>query len=258
MAGNVPVLNLASGASYGWTLTPDAISNPDDVRFLRRIASYCLTTTCRDSLALRLFRDIGVDCELIPCSALLAPFERGVADQAGSYILANVMKLAGHYDYGQKIDVSKWLGTVSRAIRELSRRHTVRMLCHSEEEFALAASIAPDCERLFPQSEAEYYDLVRGAKTALCNRVHAAVYLAGIGVPSVTICNDTRMLILSPLDLPHHFIEDVSADQLIEEVETQIACRRTEGDRLHDLKMATFARYTSILERTFKEKYFLP
>ena len=40
MGGDVPVLNLAAGASYGWKLTPDTIGNPEDVRFLRRIADY--------------------------------------------------------------------------------------------------------------------------------------------------------------------------------------------------------------------------
>lgn len=243
----IPVLNLAAGACYPWERQPTTIESAADSAYLRRIHSYCRTTTVRDTLALSLYDLLGKQVRLIPCSALLAAGSEKAPAKAGSLILLNYMTGGGHYDWDQNIDAAQWARTMTDLTERLSKRHPVAFLCHNEREAQLARQLAPSVPRLLPSTTKEYMAVVSGAAAAVCNRLHASVALAGLGIPSVAVGNDTRLLMVAQLGLPIHYVKDVRAALLEDQIEGLLATRSSERERLLDLKDHTFKEYRNTI-----------
>ncbi len=49
----------------------------------------------------------------------------------------------------------------------------------------------PACPGSGLKTPQEYFEAVTTAKAALCNRMHAAVGLAGLGIPAIAVGSDT-------------------------------------------------------------------
>ena len=93
----------------------------------------------------------------------------------------------------------------------------------------------------------EYFEFVRPTAFAVLNRLHAGVALAGLGIPSVCIGTDTRMLMAQSVGLPVFFVRDVSAGKILAAVATLAKKRTAESARLLALRASTFDRYQAIL-----------
>lgn len=244
LAERIPVLNIAAGSCYPWQRQPATIDDPADAAFLRAIHGYCRLTTVRDPLSHKLFDSLGCETPEIPCSALLASGTQQ-ADRSGeSEILINYMPGGGHYAFGQQIDPDTWRNTMKAVIERLRARHKVAFLCHSESEAKEAAALVTDIPRYLPQSIPEYFRIASRAKAGIFNRMHASVGLGGMGIPSVAICTDTRLLMVKNVGLPCYYVEDTSAAQLEDDVETLLSRSDQERDRLLELREQTNRRYT--------------
>lgn len=246
----IPVFNLAAGSCYPWERQPVKIDSPEDEKYLRAILSYCRLTTVRDRLSQKLCKTLGADLPLIPCSALLVGKGRKVQGSPSSYILFNYMRGGGHYTWEQGIDEQKWENSVKTLIARLSKRHKVAFLCHDEKEYSLAKRLDPRLPAFFPKSPRDYLECASEAKFAVCNRMHASIAMAGIGIPSIAVCTDTRMLMVSQIGLATHYVKDVNADDLEDETENGIQSVRSEQDRLLVIQSETWASYTSIIKET--------
>jgi hypothetical protein len=252
LSKRVPVLNIAAGSCYPWENKPSFIADPDDARYLRMISSYCRVTTVRDRLAQVLLESLNVYPDFIPCAALLAnegALPGGVEGdgRAGGPVLINYMHGAGHYDCGQEIDAEVWRDTVLDLIGRLKGRHRLAFLCHNRTEFELAKALDHELPRLWPRNTSEYFQVVSQAAAAVCNRMHASVALAGIGVPSVAICTDTRLLMVEAIGLPCFYVKDTSPGMLEHAVEDLLAHRRHEAERLSALRAGVRAAYSGVI-----------
>ena len=246
LSSRIPVLNLAAGSCYPWGQQPRTLEPAADAEYVKSILGYCRLTTVRDTLAKSLCESVAGEVQLLPCSALLAPYGR--IAQSGEYILINYMAGGGH-DFGWElgIDPLQWETTVKQLIDLLGKRHKVAFLCHDQKEFSLSRSIAPDLPSFFPTTPAEYFDCVSKAKFAICNRMHASVGMAGMGIPSIAIGRDTRLLMVAQLGLPAHYVSDVSADLLHQETERMLDSLDSEKERLLTLQTVTRQGYLSFI-----------
>ena len=246
IAARIPVLNLAAGSAYPWEGEAVA-SNSRDREFLTRISGYCRLTTVRDAHGEQIMRSLGVAAPLIPCSALLAPPDdrRGTTERDTVYV--NYMTGGGHFAWDQDIDADAWRNTVLDLVGRLGTRHKVAFLCHDETENELASGLDPRIPRVLPRSPDEYFAALGRAKAGIFNRLHAAVALAGTGVPSVSIGTDTRMAMVAALDLPVTYVKDVSADLLEGQVEDLIARGDDERERLLGVRDATGKDYLNAI-----------
>jgi hypothetical protein len=249
----IPVLNLAAGSCYPWEDQPESIGNPADAHFLKTIGSYCAVTTARDALAKKLFASVGVDAEFLPCTAFLAGGTGRVPGEYRDFILVNYMPGGGHYDWGQKIDPSSWDMTVSALVSNLKKKHKVAMLCHNEAEMRAAASFAPDLPLILPKTPEEYFSLVAGAKAAVCNRLHASVGMAGIGIPSVAIGTDTRLLMVEAIGVPALYVRDATLERIEEKLNALLANREAEARRLLALRERVWAQYTGLVRKSLNK-----
>ncbi|PTY02138.1 hypothetical protein DB347_24770 [Opitutaceae bacterium EW11] len=244
----IPVLNLAAGSCYPYRRQPERFA-PNDEAFARWLFGLCRATSVRDPLAHALLSRAGCQPELIPCSAFLFTSPEQARRDPDGPILINYMRGGGHYDWDKNIDAGIWDRTVREVIADLRRRHRVIMLCHNQAEKSLAAEIAPDLPQLLPANAREWAAVVRNAKTALCNRMHASVALAGMGIPSVTVGTDTRLLMVEQLGVPCHYVADTSGAALVRELEGTIDQRSAVAARLAQLQLTTRRAYAGLIGR---------
>lgn len=247
LCDDIPVLNLAAGSCYPWKKQDIAFDNPLDVEYMKSILGYCRMTTVRDELAQSICGRLGWKTPRVPCAAILAADQQDPSDTSESYILINYMRGGGHYDFQQGVDDSKWERTIKELIVRLERRHKVAMICHDSKEENLAMELAPSLTKYFPKSPQEYFECIAGAKLGVCNRMHASVGMAGLGIPSVAIGTDTRLLMVKETGLPVHYVDDVSVDTLETQLEDILSNKAHERDRLLTLRKETWGKYMSIL-----------
>ncbi len=244
----IPVINFAAGSCYPWLRQEINRQDEFDKAYLRMIFDFCKITTVRDSLAQKVFASIDRNASLIPCSAVLAADgDRSPASESDPVII-NYMQGGGHYKWNQNIDDAKWENTILELIKRLGTRHKIIMLCHDQKELDLAGKIAPAIGRQMPRNSAEYFGLIRNAKVAICNRMHASVAIAGLGIPSIAVCTDTRLSMVKEFGLPTHFVEDTSPDILEAEIEDLILSRTSENERLKLVRQKIFQSYVDILQ----------
>jgi hypothetical protein len=243
----IPVLNLAAGSCYPWERQPVKIDNPKDALYIRSLLDYCRITTVRDQLSYNICESFGYNVPLIPCTAFLAGMGKVANLNANSPILLNYMSGGGHYDWKQVIDPKKWERTFKDLILRLGKRHKLAFLCHDEKEHRVAAEIDSTIPRLFPRTIQEYFECISDAKYGICNRMHASVGMAGIGLSSIAIGTDTRLLMVSQLGLKTHYVKDVGADMLEEEIEMSLKFLPDEQERLLSLQQETRRKYLNIL-----------
>jgi hypothetical protein len=149
----------------------------------------------------------------------------------------------GHFDWGQRIDASAWRATTRSLIDRISRRHPVAFICHNTQEYAAAEELNSNVPRLLPKSIEDYFSLIASSKAAVCNRLHASVALAGLGIPSVAVGTDTRLLMVATLGLPHRYVASAEVDELELMLETMLKRRSGERERLLELREWTWTRY---------------
>lgn len=242
----IPVLNLAAGSCYPWE-RQEGFTNDGERQFAKRTGGYCKLVTTRDELSHKLFLEAETPNVLLPCSAFLVQpgFEN---KEAGKYILINYMHAGGHFDWNQKIDAMAWEVTMKVVISNLVQHHEVRFICHNEKEAELAAALYPGLQIHLPANVGEYMNCIKHAKAGICNRMHASVAMAGVGVPSVSVCTDTRLLMLDLLGLPVFYVKNASSESLISTVESLLKNASAERNRLFELKEKTFNRYRELLQ----------
>jgi hypothetical protein len=250
LSERIPVLALAAGSAYPWQDQPQAVNDPSDAAFLRRVIGSSRLITARDELASRLADGLGAVVPTIPCTALLAG-RRFPVPPAGDQdmVLFNFMPGGGHWSWGQGIDPERWMATSRTLIANLSQRHQVAFLCHSQIEYEAAQSLKADLPRFLPTSIESYFSIISRSKAAVTNRIHAAVAMAGLGIPSISVGTDTRMLMLAPIGLPYRYVMDADQDQLEDQLETVVTQRHKERERLISLRDTTWNHYVDAIVR---------
>ena len=247
----IPVFNIAAGSCYPWEQQPPgSFINPREKEYATTIGSYCKLTTTRDELANALFNSVGRSNILKPCTAFFVDpqFEN---DNPGEYILVNYMKGGGHFSWDQEINDRAWETTMRDVINELKKNHEVRFICHDEKEAKLAKELDPSLKIHLPKSVDEYIACVRKATVGINNRMHASVAMASAGVPAISVCTDTRLLMLKNIGLPNFYVKDMTSVSLIASVQQLINNRATERKRLQELKKKTFGEYKQLFADNF-------
>jgi hypothetical protein len=222
-----------------------------DKAYFKRLFSQTTVSTVRDVVAQRLLEALGRQTHLIPCGAIASGrrFEslaQPDSDHASRHIVVNYQRMGANSDWGQGVDVVRWQHTVQELIQRLGKRHKVVFLCHSQAESQQAAAVSPDVPRLLPTNLQEYATVIRNAKAGIASRIHAAIPMAGIGLPVTAIGTDTRLGTLELIGLKAHFVDAARADELEHQVESDLANAAEERHRLIELREATIRKYGEI------------
>ena len=203
----------------------------------------------RDVLAQKLCASVGTRAPLVRCSAFLAARGRRSALEESGPILINYMPGGGHFDWEQQVDAGAWDKILQEVIRRLQRRHRLAFLCHNRKEYEAASDLDVNVPRIWPKTSQEYFQAAATAKAALCNRMHAAVGLAGLGIPAIAIGSDTRLLMVAALGLPNYYVKEANADHIEEQLENLISSRNKEKERLLYMQSETFETYVAAVSQ---------
>ncbi len=111
------------------------------------------------------------------------------------------------------------------------------------------SALDPKLPRFLPRTIPEYFSLIARSKAAVCNRLHAAVALAGVGIPSVSVGTDSRLLMVAAIGLPYRYVKEARIDELEDELETVLRNREDERERLIGLRDWTWNRYVDEVTR---------
>lgn len=254
LAKKTIMLNLAAGSCYPWERLPEQVNDSREQRFIKDILGYCNLTTVRDKLAEKVVAPLAgtADYKRIPCSAFLVPLAypplpNDLCDD-DKYIMINYMSGAGHYDYGLNIDHQKWEAIIVDLVHRLMQRHKVAFMCHNEAERKLAESLSLDVPVYLPDSISDYFLIASTAKAGVFNRMHACVGFAGLGIPSVGVGIDSRMLMVDEIKLPTFYVKDCTPELLEAEVNRLLEILEPESIRLKILQENTLQSYITLLK----------
>ena len=125
------------------------------------------------------------------------------------------------------------------------------MLAHNEKELALAAEIWPQLPRVCPASVPEYFAVARDAAFGVCNRMHASVALAGLGIPSVAVGTDSRNLMVELLGLPVFYVKAATTERMVTAIDELQFKRDGESHRLLALRETTLKEHMDYLRPFF-------
>ncbi|MBI1208067.1 MAG: hypothetical protein GC191_12360 [Azospirillum sp.] len=244
----VPLIDAAVGSCFPWTRRPERIEDEADRQFYRKAWSYCAKVTVREPLAQKLMNELGTNTEVIPCAAMASGRRLAPAGPAGGdgSIVINYQRRGANEDWGQNVDAEGWRSTLRTVIDRLGQRHRMIMLAHSDEESRLAKDLAPELPCVQPTSLAAYAQLVQNAKAGLVSRIHAAIALAGAGVPAAVVGTDSRLGTVAEIGLPSRFVADADAGELVDTVEGLVASRSSHAERLIALREQTVRRYAEL------------
>ena len=251
----VPVLDLGVGSgAFGFENLPgkldDALDKTDQAYF-RRLFEYVALTTTRDPLAHQLHSWLGRETPLVPCAAIASGrwFERHLPPPPPleeKVILINFQKYGANEDWGQKVDPDIWKKTVQELISRLRNQYRFEFLCHNKAEFVLAESVNASLPRHLPATPEEYARLIGRARAGLVSRIHAAIPLAGIGIPSIAIGTDSRLGTLELMGLKTFFVKQVTTDLLEKEINLLVERAPMERERLLKVRENTIQTYAGL------------
>lgn len=244
--GRPPVLNVSGGSCYPWTGRRPTLLEPGDDTALRFMFDRSDVFTARDREAARVAESLGTEAHVFPCAAMHAGGGEAASGDAQTLIV-NVMPRGGHFDWGQGLDPNRWLTAVDEVITRRARTDRILFLCHSADELDLANSRWPEHQAVLPRSTEEYLDVARRGRIALVNRMHAAVALAGLGVPAVAIGTDTRLLMVQETGQEICYLADASAGHLLAVLDVLDAEFEGRRKALLTLEEQAFSAHRSLL-----------
>jgi hypothetical protein len=245
--GRAPVMNLSGGSCYPWTAPRPIALDPADKAGIAMMLRRSDMFTARDNIAKEICESLGAACAVFSCAAVHSGGGVPAAEAEGPLLL-NVMPRGGHFDWNQRLDPSRWLSAVDQLIAERSGKDTFLFLCHSRDELDLARGRWPAHEAVLPESTDEYLAVARRGRVAVVNRMHAAVVLAGLGVPALGIGTDTRLMMVEQTGQEIAYLGDADGPRLIESVERLDAEQSTRRQSLLQRERDSFAAHLAHLK----------
>lgn len=246
----VPLIDAGVGSCFPLTDVPDRLLQSENRLFYAKALEYVTITSVRDTVAEKLIRDLGTTPELIPCAAICTGriFEKSrlALDSSDKYVAINFQRVGSNSDWGQNVDPASWMSTMQEVIRALEKRHKVLILCHNAHEYKLAGLLAPHIIRFQPRTADEYASVINRVKVGLVSRIHAAIPLAGLGIPSLVVGNDTRLGAIDILGLPTCYVKSTSSKWLIDQLESLLSSIDSHRHRLLNVRETTLQKYSNL------------
>ena len=243
----IPLLNLGGGSCYPWSDPPERLEGRSK-EFAKTIVHTSTCITVRDPLAAKLLSEAsGSDIPTVPCTAFLAGQYHTKIKNPDGRILFNVMPIGGHFDFLNEINPEAWLTTMKTIIASFQNEYEIEFICHNEKEKEFAEKHWPAYLVHYPKNPKDYFTTCAGATVAVVNRLHAAVGLSGLGIPCIAIGTDTRMLMTRELGITTLFAPEVTAENLISELQTLLSNRQKLSKVLLQKRKKVFENYQTIL-----------
>jgi len=250
-----PIFNIAAGACQPYPdFAKTFLSDPACVQFAKDVRSACRWISARDPLASQILYALGIEHDVLPCTAFHASRRSRFLGSYGEVIGINLMPFAGHYKLKEDIDEGTWKVTIKAFLDELRKRHSLFFIAHDSSEKEFMKSFLGPGEVIFHSLHwRDYLPVYAKCSVVMASRVHGAVCAAGFGRPAVIVGNDSRLLIGDYIGIPSLYVSQARANELVDLIERAIAMQHTERDRLLTLREESAHRYRKAILEGLKE-----
>ena len=255
----IPVLDCGVGTCYPLERVPERLEGQADIQFYEKLFSYTTLSLVRDRLAEKLWGQMGRPVHRVVCGAIAAGkhFQNILTDpipgDRDKFIGVNYQLYGANEDWGQGVDTRLWRETIRGLVHKLQTRHRVAFICHSQAEHQLAREADANVPRFFPRSIKEYASMANQIKAAVVSRLHAAIPLAGMGIPSVVVGTDTRLWAADEIGLKTIYVKQAT----VEALETLLEGYLTDYGRTHEqllsVRNQTIQRYGDFIKSSIKD-----
>ncbi|MCG7946219.1 MAG: hypothetical protein N0C84_07730 [Candidatus Thiodiazotropha taylori] len=237
------IMGLALGSCYPLTIGTNHCRY-EESDFVQKILLQCSIVTTRDALAHDILSNLDIENKLLPCLAFCSNVS--IYSKPKKRILVNYMRGAGHHDYNSNIKTTQWDRTLHEFVKHAQKRWHASFLCHSPAEYELASLVDETQERILITDE-YMYNTNLTALTAVNNRIHATIGLAALGIPSVTVGTESRLMSVDLLNLPTLHVNECTVNKLLTTIETLIEQREVYKKNLAVKAQEAFSDYSRIL-----------
>jgi hypothetical protein len=234
-AGRPRVLSVSGGSCFPWTERRPTELSVADESALRRTFRRTDLFTAGDREAGRLAEYFGMPGPVLPSVAMHAGAGEAASGDA-STLIVNVMP-------GEKA----WLRTMDEVVSRRARTDRILFLCHAPSELELANARWPEHQAVLPRSTDEYLDVARRGRVALVQHASAAVVLAGLGIPALTVGSDTRLLTAQETGQETGYVGDASARGVLASLDLLDVEFEARRKRLLGLEERAFAEHRDVL-----------
>ena len=250
-----PILNIAAGSCQPYPdFSKTFLSDPNCAQFAKDVGSACIWTSVRDPLASQILYSLGLEHDVLPCTAFHAARRTKIEPDYGNILGINLMPLGGHYKLDNDIDEGLWKRTIEALLPKIRQHHQILFIAHdiSEAEF-IQEFLGPGEVIFYSPCWRDYLPVYAKCSATIANRVHGAVCAAGFGRPSLILGNDTRLLIGDYIGIPSRYIGDVSPEEIVDLLEFGLGGRKWIKDRLLTLREESAARYRERIIESLEE-----
>ncbi len=246
----VPLLNIGAGTCQPFDSDGSEFRNRQKVKtFIQGFYDRCSVTTLRDTLSKEVLAEMGLDAPVIPDPSIFARDRLGIEPSEPQYAVVNFMKLGGHFEFGQDLNIEQWEAEFIDFYHALNDRYPVRIVCHNEAEVEQVERILPDADYFHkaPETAAEYLRFYSSARFYVGCRVHGAYATSSFGRPSFVIGTDTRARMLDIIENEYMFVNDVTSGKLLEVSERLDGCRDEYEQTFKEIKSKAKKNYLKAL-----------
>lgn len=247
-----PIFNIAAGACQPYPGFPRTfLADPQCVQFAQHAAWACRWTSVRDPLASQILYALAIEHAALPCTAFHAARRVKFTGTWSRVVGLNLMPAGGHWAFDEQLDEDGWRRTIDTFLSCIRKRYQPLFIAHDRAEMMFMDRFRSAGEVVFYSPHwRDYLAVYAKCAAVVSNRVHGAVCAAGFGRPSLIVGNDTRLLIGDYIGIPSLYLSYASAEQLVEVLESGLAGRVSEKERLLSLREETATRYrAAILEK---------
>jgi len=246
-----PIFNIAAGSCQPYPdFAKTFLSDPMCIQFAKDVSSACIWTSVRDPLASQILYALGIEHEVLPCTAFHAARRTNFRADCGEVIGINLMSLGGHFKLNDAIDEDAWKTKIEAFLPKIRQYHRLLFIAHDVSEKKFMDQFLGPGEIIFCSScWRDYLPVYAKCAATIANRVHGAVCAAGFGRPSIILGNDTRLLIGDYIGIPSCYIIEVSPEEIVDMLEAGLGDQKNEKARLLTLREESASRYReAILE----------
>lgn len=246
-----PIFNIAAGSCQPYPdFAKTFLSDPMCIQFAKDVSSACIWTSVRDPLASQILYALGLEHEVLPCTAFHAARRTNFGADCGEVIGINLMPLGGHFKLNDAIDKDAWKTKIEAFLPKIRQYHRLMFIAHDVTEKKFMDQFLGPGEVVFCSScWRDYLPVYAKCAATIANRVHGAVCAAGFGRPSIILGNDTRLLIGDYIGIPSRYIVEVSPEEIVDMLEVGLGNQKNEKARLLTLREESASRYReAILE----------
>jgi hypothetical protein len=246
-------INLAAGSCQPYHSDGrEFYEYPRVLSYIRELHEWARITTVRDRLAKKLLDSLELEAPIIPCASIFARESIGAEPGRPEYVALNFMPLGGHYDLNQGVKARRWEQTFRRFYEVAKKNVRCLLVCHDRRELRAARRIDPEAEIFHSPDYRDYIRMYAKAATGVLNRVHGVFMIASFGRPAFVVGNDSRSKMVEEIGLEHGYVDDVTDELLLAQLERGLNDEGEYGRRLEAIKAEAFERYCDVISQAWR------